>query len=156
MAGDSAGGNLTLALLMRLKREALPLPACAAALSPLADFNVPSSSFDFNARSDVMFSPQVAPMLRDAYAGSAPLIDPGISPLNGDWRGLPPLLLQASSAELLLCDSVRAAERARLAGVLVREHVWPGLPHVFQLFPFLREAREALDEIAAHLRQHIA
>lgn len=156
VAGDSAGGNLTLALLMRLKRDGLPLPACAAALSPLADFNVPSSSFEFNARLDVMFSPHVVPLLRDAYVGAAPLDDPGISPLNGDWAGLPPLLFQASSTELLLCDSVRAAERARMAGVAVRERIWPAMPHVFQLFRFLREARDALDDIAAHLRKYIA
>ena len=155
IAGDSAGGNLTLALLMRIKREGLPMPACAVALSPLADFHVPSSSFEFNAGSDVMFTPHAAPMLRDAYVGRAEVIDPGISPLNGDWTGLPPLLFQASGAELLLCDSIRAAERARMAGVRVTEQIWPGLPHVFQLFAFLREAREALDHIAAHLRQYI-
>lgn len=155
VAGDSAGGNLTLALLMRLAREGLPLPACAAALSPLTDFSALSSSLQFNAASDVMFSPEAAELLRDPYVRDTPLDDPGISPLFGRWQGLPPLLFQASAAEMLLCDTVRAAERARAAGVSVRERIWPGLPHVFQLFRILREARDALDDIGAHLRDHV-
>lgn len=154
VAGDSAGGNLTLALLMRLKAEGLPQPACAAVLSPLTDFSGLSSSFEFNAGSDVMFSRAAETLLKDPYVRDTPLTDPGISPLYGDWRGLPPLLFHASAAEMLLCDSVRAAERARMAGVTVRERIWPGLPHVFQLFRVLREAREALDDIGAHLALH--
>jgi monoterpene epsilon-lactone hydrolase len=155
VAGDSAGGNLTLALLMRLKREGLALPACAAMLSPLTDFCGLSSSIEFNAASDVMFSFAATRLLRDPYVGATPLADPGISPLYGDWAGLPPLLFHASASELLLCDTVRAAERARAAGVSVRERVWPGLPHVFQLFRMLAEARDALDDIGAHLRSHV-
>ena len=155
VAGDSAGGNLTLALLLRLKREGLPLPACAAALSPLTDFSPTSSSLAFNARSDVMFTAEASRLMGEPYVRDTPLTDPGVSPLYGDWAGLPPLLFQASAAEMLLCDSVRAAERARAAGVAVTEQIWPGLPHVFQLFRRLREAREALDGIGAHLRLHI-
>lgn len=155
VAGDSAGGNLTLALLMRLKREGLALPACAAVLSPLTDFCGLSSSIEFNARADVMFTFAATGLLRDPYVRDTPLTDPGISPLYGDWSGLPPLLFHASGSELLLCDTVRAAERARAAGVSVRERVWPGLPHVFHLFRMLAEARDALDDIGAHLRKYI-
>ncbi len=155
VAGDSAGGNLTLALLMRLKREELAQPACAAALSPLTDFCGLSSSIEFNARSDVMFTRAATRLMGDPYVRDTAPTDPGVSPLYGDWAGLPPLLFHASASELLLCDTVRAAERARAAGVSVRERVWPGLPHVFQLFPMLAEARDALDDIAAHLQAHV-
>jgi epsilon-lactone hydrolase len=156
IAGDSAGGNLTLATLMRLQREGVALPACAAVLSPLTDFSGLSTSLEFNERADVMFTLDAAALIRDPYVGAVPLDDPGVSPLYGQWRGLPPLLFHASASEMLLCDVVRAAERARAAGVSVRERVWPGLPHVFQMFRVLPEARAALDDIAAHLRSHVA
>lgn len=155
IAGDSAGGNLTLATLMRLAREGVPLPACAAVLSPVTDFSGLSSSLAFNEAADVMFTLAATTLIRDPYVGATPLDDPGVSPLFGSWSGLPPLLFHASSSEMLLCDTVRAAERARIAGVSVRERVWPGLPHVFQMFRVLPEAQAALDDIAAHLRSHI-
>lgn len=155
IAGDSAGGNLTLATLMRLQSEGVPLPSCAAALSPLTDFAGLSPSWDYNERSDVMFDRRVSSLVRQAYVGTTALDDAGISPLYGDWRGLPPLLLHASSSEMLLGDTLRAAERARAAGVQVTEHIWRGLPHVFQLFRLFPEAGQALNEIALHIRTHL-
>lgn len=155
IVGDSAGGNLSLALMMRLRTEGLTLPACAAALSPLTDFAGLSPSWTYNEHSDVMFNRTAADMVRHTYAGQTALDDAGLSPLYGNWHGLPPLLLHASSSEMLLGDTLRAAERARAAGVQVNEHIWPGLPHVFQLFRAFPEADLALEEIALHLRMHV-
>jgi acetyl esterase/lipase len=101
-----------------------------------------------------MFSELATRLLPDLYCPSAARDHPWLSPLFGDWRGLPPLLFHAGSTEMLLDDSVRAHDRARAAGVNARLRVWPGLPHVFQLFRWLPEARLALDDIAAFLREH--
>jgi len=156
VAGDSAGGSLTAVTLMRARDDALPLPEAAVLLSPSTDITMSGASHDYNERLDPMFSALATQLLPDLYCPSAERDHPWLSPLFGDWRGLPPLLFHAGSTEMLLDDSVRAHDRARAAGVSARLRVWPGLPHVFQLFGWLPEARLALDDIAAFLRQHRA
>ncbi len=154
VSGDSAGGSLTAVTLMRARDDGLPLPEAAVLLSPSTDITMSGASHDYNERLDPMFSALATRLLPDLYCPSDERDHPWLSPLFGDWRGLPPLLFHAGSTEMLLDDSVRAHDRARAAGVTARLRVWPGLPHVFQLFGWLPEARLALDDIAAFLREH--
>lgn len=149
VAGDSAGGNLTLALLMRLRDEGLPLPTCAALMSPVTDLTGGSPSVHGNEGSDVLFDRHALTLVLSTYLDGAPADDPAVSPLFGDWAGLPPLLFHVSGSEMLLDDSLRAAERARACGVDARVKVWPGMPHVFQLFGMLPQSKQSLDEIGA-------
>jgi epsilon-lactone hydrolase len=153
IAGDSAGGNLTLATLMRARDEGCPMPARAALLSPVTDLGGSGPSVHDNERSDVMFSGPALAMVQKIYLGGQSPDLPAASPLFGDWQGLPPLLFHASTTEMLRDDSRRAVERARAAGVEARLKEWPDLPHVFQMLALLPEARRAVDEIGAFLGQ---
>ena len=153
VAGDSAGGNLTLALLLRARDEGLPLPAGAVALSPVADFTFSGDSVQRNDGVDDMFSADLMPGLVPVYLPQAALrTHPHVSPLFGDFAGMPPLLLIVGSTELLLDDSVRVAQRCPGAQLLV----WDGMPHVFPGFDFLPEARAATLRIGRFMRECLA
>lgn len=152
VAGDSAGGNLTLALLLRARDEGLPLPAGAAALSPVADLTFSGDSVQRNDGIDDMFSADLVDALAPAYLAQADLCThPHVSPVFGDFAGMPPLLLIVGSTELLLDDSVRVAHRCPSAQLLV----WHGMPHVFAGFDFLPQAREATRRIGHFMRECI-
>lgn len=145
VAGDSAGGNLTLGLLQRIVHEGLPAPACAVALSPITDGPLSGESIRRNDGLDPMFTAAgfhalVPLVLPDAAQRAWPLA----SLLFGEMAGLPPLLLQVGSSELLLDDSIRFAQRCPGA----RLQVWHDMPHVFPLFEFLPQASAALADIA--------
>lgn len=148
LGGDSAGGNLTLVTLQGMKAQGLPLPACAFAISPAVDCTLSSRSFVANERSDAVFRLATLLALRGHYAGAERLLDPSVSPLFGDLAGLPPLLLQAGTREMLRDDAVRFAERARDAGVDVELELWHGMQHCFQLLQFLPESGRAIAVIA--------
>lgn len=153
VAGDSAGGNLTLALLLRLRDEGLPLPAGAVALSPVADFSFSGDSVQRNDGVDDMFSADRMDALVPIYLEEPGLRShPHVSPVFGDYAGMPPLLLVVGSTELLLDDSVRVAQRCTSAQLLV----WDGMPHVFPGFDFLPEAREATQRIGRFIRGCLA
>ena len=150
VAGDSAGGNLTLALLLRARDEALPLPAGAVALSPVADFTFSGDSVQRNDGNDDMFSAKKIDALAPIYLATPELrTHPHVSPVFGDYTGMPPLLLIVGSTELLLDDAVRVAQRCPSAQLLV----WHDMPHVFPGFAFLPEAREALQRIGHFTRK---
>ncbi|MGZ5237322.1 MAG: alpha/beta hydrolase fold domain-containing protein [Caldimonas sp.] len=150
VAGDSAGGNLTLALLLRLRDEGLPLPAGAVALSPVADLTFSGDSIQRNDGVDDMFSADMMDAMVPVYLAQRNLCtDPHVSPVFGDYAGMPPLLLIVGSSELLLDDSVRVAHRCPSAQLLV----WNGMPHVFPGFDFLPEAREATQRIGRFVRE---
>ena len=117
VAGDSAGGNLSLAMLHRLKAAGVALPRCAVLLSPVVDFTLSSPSLYSNAGRDPMFTFQKLAALRLMYAEPARFLDPTVSPLYGDFTGFPPLLFHAGEIEMLRDESMRAAERAYAAGV---------------------------------------
>lgn len=152
VAGDSAGGNLTLALLLRLRDEGVPLPACAVALSPVTDFTFSGDSVQRNDGVDDMFSADLmAPLVPVYLTDGALRTDPYVSPVFGDFTGLPPLLLIVGSTELLLDDSVRVAQRWPGAMLLV----WHGMPHVFAGFEVLPEAQAAIERIAGFVRDHL-
>lgn len=147
VAGDSAGGNLTLATLLALRDRRLPLPAGGIALSPTTDLTLASDSL--RTVSDPIISAKTMPVFRDLYLGKADPRNPLASPVFGDFRGIPPLLIQVGEHEMLRDDSVRMAKKARADGISVRLEVWPGMFHVFQSHePLLPEAREAIDHIA--------
>ena len=153
VAGDSAGGNLTLALLLRLRDEGLPLPAGAVALSPVTDLTFSGESVRRNDGVDDMFSADSMDALVAVYLEDRDLCsDPRVSPVFGDFTGLPPLLVIVGSTELLLDDSVRVAQRWPESTLLV----WDGMPHVFVGFDFLPEAREATQRIGRFVRDRLA
>jgi acetyl esterase/lipase len=155
--GDSAGGGLTLAALLKLRDDSLPLPAAAVALSPWTDLALTGASLKLNARSDPMLNVEHLPMLAQEYlAGADPRL-PYISPLYGDLAGLPPVLLQVGGDEILRDDAVRMHERLRDAGCQSELEVWPRMPHVWHAFaPVLPEARRAIASIGAFARRHLA
>jgi len=156
IAGDSAGGSLTAVTLMRARDAGLPLPDCAAMLSPSTDLTMSGASHVYNERLDPMFSARATELVPKLYCPGAERRHPWLSPLFGDWHGLPPLLFHAGSTEMLLDDSIRAHDRARAAGVDAQLKVWPGLPHVFQIFEWIPEATAGLREIADFLLRHRA
>lgn len=154
IAGDSAGGNLTLATLHRIKRAGEDMPACAVLLSPFTDFTLSSPSMVGNARRDPVFTPSFGLDIRGFYAQPEAFVNPDVSPLFGDFMGLPPLLFQVGSTEVLLDDSVRAAQRAHAAGVDVRLEIWDRLPHVWQAIGALPQAGEAAERIVDFIDRH--
>lgn len=156
LMGDSAGGNLALASLLKIRDDGLTLPAAVVALSPATDFTGASPSLVSRADVDPIINPKVFSALAPIYLG--PTIDPTspyVSPLYGDFTEMPPLLLQVGDAEVLLDDSRRLADHAAAQGCDVTLDVWPGMPHVFQGFaPFLSEASEAIARIGDFIRRH--
>jgi monoterpene epsilon-lactone hydrolase len=151
--GDSSGGGLALAALLRLRDEGLPLPAAAVVLSPWTDLAMSGNSIRLNAEADPMLNPDHAVVFAKWYlAGSDPR-HPYASPLYGDPAGLPPCLIQVGSDEVLRDDSVRMAERLRAAGCQVELQVWPRMQHVWQLYArILPEGRQAIEQIGAFLK----
>jgi acetyl esterase/lipase len=152
VAGDSAGGGLTLSLLLALRDAGDPLPAGAALLSPWTDLAMSGWTHLTHRKRDPMLSVEGALLAARHYLGGTSPTDPLASPLYGRFDGLPPLLIHVGGNEILLDDSLRLAERARAAGVSVEIKVWPDLPHVFQAARFLPEARASLALVAAFLK----
>jgi acetyl esterase/lipase len=151
IAGDSAGGNLTLATLLALRDRKRPLPAGGIPLSPATDFTLASESL--KTVHDPIISARTMPELRDRYLGKTDPRNPLASPVFGDYHGLPPLLFQIGEHEMLRDDGVRAAEKALADGVAVKYEVWPGMVHVFQIRG-LPESRAAVEQIADFMRTH--
>ncbi len=154
IAGDSAGGNLVLALLQRLRDERQPLPSCAVLLSPFLDFTLSGASALGNARHDPIFTLAFAIGIRGFYAPAELHGQAAVSPLFGSFAGLPPLLFQVGSTEMLLDDSVRAAAKASAAGVPVQLEIWKRLPHVFQMIAALPQALAAQRHIVSFVNRY--
>jgi len=152
ISGDSAGGGLALALLLSLRDRGQALPAAAVLFSPWTDLAVTGASVTANARREaVLWGPGLEVTGR-LYLGDADPKTPLASPLYANLAGLPPLLIHCGSREVLLDDSRRLAERARAAGVRVELRIWPVVPHVWQLMPFVPEAGESMGLAAAFLQ----
>jgi acetyl esterase/lipase len=152
-AGDSAGGGLLLATMLRLRDEGVPLPRAAAALSPWADLTLTGRSMRENAQADPMLDADKMPDLVRNYCAGADPRNPYISPIYGDPAGLPPTLIHAGSDEILRDDAVRMADRMRTAGCEVALELWEQMPHVCHLYArFVPEARRALAGIGEFLQ----
>ncbi len=154
IAGDSAGGGLAVAALLAIRDAKLPLPAAAACLSPWVDLEGSGESMKTKADADPMVaSGNLAGMANAYLAGKHPRT-PLASPLYADLRGLPPMLIQVGTAEVLLDDSRRLAERAREAGVEAIYEPWENMIHVWQIFvPMLDEAKQAVERIGGFIRE---
>jgi len=150
LAGDSAGGTLTLALLIHLRDHNKPMPAAAVCLSPAPDLTFSGESWILNAKKDLMLDARKERKAVEIYLRGADPRAPLASPYFGDLRGLPPLLIQIGSHELLLSDSTRLAEKAKAAGVDVTLEVWPGMQHEWQFAAkILPEGKRAISRIGA-------
>ena len=157
IAGDSAGGGLVLATLVNLRDKRLGLPACAAALSPWVDLEALGGSITARAAQDPMVLKDGLLWMASMYLNGADPRTPLAAPLHADLKGLPPILIQAGTAEVLLDDATRIAEKLHAAGVEVRLSIWPNMLHVFPLFaPILSEGRDGCLEIGSFIRSHIA
>jgi len=155
IAGDSAGGGLTLAALVALRDAGDPLPAAAVCLSPWADMEGLGESMTTKADLDPMIRRDNLLEGAKAYLGGADPRTPLAAPLYADLTGLPPLLIHVGSSETLLDDSTRLAERAKAAGVDVNLEVWDEMIHVFQFMAaMLPEGQQSIDRIGEFIREH--
>lgn len=153
VAGDSAGGGLTLALLLTLRDAGDPMPAGAVLLSPWTDLAGTGESMTSRKEIDPWIGAESIPMIGQLYAGQENVRNPLISPVYADLHGLPPLLIEVGDDEVLLDDSTRIVEHAQDAGVEVTLHVWEGMWHVFPSFAFLlEEGQQAMEEMGAFMR----
>lgn len=155
LAGGSAGGGLALSTLVRLRDTGHPFPAGAVFMSPWMDLALTGDSIQEKAQADPILAASDLDTYAGYYAGKVKRTEPLLSPLYADLRGLPPLLIQVGSEEILLDDAVRCAGKARAAGVDVTLEIWDGMFHVFQMFPFLSETRRALESIAAFVSRRL-
>ncbi len=158
IAGESAGGNLTLGLLQRIRHNGWPMPACAVSISPateLGRMHAPPSRA-LKMKSDPLLPMASLQRVDEMYAGDWDASDPELSPLYADVTGFPPIYLLASDSEVLLDDTVLLARRLREAGIETTLEVWPALPHAFPLFEMIfPEVRQARLEILQFIRLHL-
>ena len=152
IAGDSAGGNLTLATLMKLRDSGDPMPCAAACLSPSGDLTERDAAA--NATEDPLLPPKARKFYRESYVGKNDPYNPYISPLYGDCRGLPPLLIHAGEDEVLKDDAMRINERAGAAGIDVELEIYPRMWHVWQINLSLAQSIDSLNKIAAFFKYH--
>jgi len=157
VAGDSAGGGLTVATLVSIRDAKLPTPAAGVCLSPWVDMEGLGESMTTKASVDPMVQKQGLLGMAALYLGGQNPRSPLASPLYADLKGLPPLLIQVGEAETLLDDSNRIAERAKAAGVKVSLEVWPEMVHVWQMFAaMLPEGQRAIDGMGKFVREYTA
>jgi acetyl esterase/lipase len=154
VAGDSAGGSLTITMLMKLRDSGSSLPAAAACLSPVTDLT-PRDNMRQGFKAPLL-SPKAVRFYNQSYLGSHDAHSPLISPVFGDLRGLPPLLVHAGEDEILRDDAVRIADLAKSVGVDVRLEIYQRMWHVWQLHLALPQAIQSLDDIAHFLKAHLA
>jgi epsilon-lactone hydrolase len=156
IAGDSAGGGLTVATLLALREAGLPLPAAGVCISPWVDLTCSGASYASKAATDPIVKRAGVDEMARAYLGAADRRTPLASPLFADLRGLPPLLIHVGSEEVLLDDSVQLAERAKAAGVDTTLEVWDQMIHVWHWFlPLLDEAEQAVAAIGQFAGAHM-
>lgn len=154
LVGDSAGAGLALSLLSELLRETLPLPACTALISPWADLECKNNSHIENQEKDPMLSQETLKKTARYYTDKD-LSTPLVSPINCDFTGSPPLLIQTGGHEVLVDDSKILAKKLEAAGVTVQLEIWEGMFHVWHYFArYLPEGRQAIGHIADFIKAH--
>ncbi len=146
IAGDSAGGGLTIATLISLRDSRMPLPACAVCISPW--LNLAYTGGEDKNINDPFLNPKLLGIYSRYYVGQSDANNPLISPFFADTKGLPPILIQAGTNEILLVQIKQFYEKARQAGSQINLDCWPGLFHVFQIVPFIPETTRSLEKIA--------
>ena len=157
LMGDSAGGGLAAACALAIAARGLPRPAAVVGLSPFADCTLSGDSYRRNAATDPLWDLAAARVAVADYLAGAAADDPLASPVFGDYRDLPPLLVHASASEALADDAVLLAAAVHRSGGTVTCGLWPGLSHVWHaMAPGVPEAREAMAEVAAFLTSHLA
>lgn len=156
LAGDSAGGGLALALCMYLRDHEMPIPKCMVLMSPWTDLTASGVSYTDNYEKDPLFGNTKESMIYNGeYVADSDPEDPYISPMFGDFTGLPPMLFQAGSIEMLLSDTITSAQKAREAGCQVQETIYEGMFHVFQAGMMrMPESERAWKEVEAFLTFH--
>jgi epsilon-lactone hydrolase len=155
-AGESAGGGLAVATLLALREAGTPLPSGAFLMSPYVDLTLSGETLIEREAVDAVLTPAGLRARVPDYVGGADAADPNVSPIFGDLSGLPPLLIQVGSNEILLSDALRLAARAALSDVSVTLEVTAGVPHVFQGFAgLLDEAGAALDRASDFLKAQL-
>jgi acetyl esterase/lipase len=156
-AGDSAGGGLALSSLLKIRNEGLPPPAAGYLLSPWADMTCTVETMASKAEEDPALDQAGLQVAASQYLSGTPADDPLASPAHADLSGLPPLLVQVGSAEILLGDALAIAARAGCGGTHVQLEVWPEMVHVWQAFAFmLDEGQSAIDAAGRFLRRRLA
>jgi len=155
VAGDSAGGGLAVALLVATRDAGEALPAAAVLMSPTVDLTSSGASMTERADQDPISTPAMLHQFASDYLAGADPKTPLASPLFASLAGLPPLLIQVGTADLLLSDSERLAAAAAEAGVDVTLEIGEGLPHVYQLLLGTPEAAEATKQIGTFLRARV-
>ena len=156
-AGESAGGGLAIATLVSARDHGLPLPAAAFVMSPYADLTLAGTTMETKREVDVLMSREALQSRVTDYTAGQDAALGLISPIFADLSGLPPLIIQAGTHEVLLDDAVRLARQAATADVQVTLDITPRVPHVFQTFyPILDEAAAALDRAGQSLSAHLA
>lgn len=156
VAGDSAGGGLTAAMLLSLREAGDPLPAAIALLSPWLDLSGQGESMITRADRDPWFHAEGLQHVSRLYCSEGELINPLVSPVFADASGLPPALIQVGDDEILLSDSERFAENMRAGGGQVEVDIWPGMWHVWPMFiGFMPESRRAVEKIGEFIRTSI-
>ncbi len=153
VSGDSAGGNIALALAHRARRLGRPMPGKLVLFSPWADLACQGRSFDSNARRDAMFDAQGVRAMGEYLTRDCDPRDPEVSPINADFKGFPEMLLFAGSTEVFLDDARTVASRARAAGVKADLYVYRHMPHVFPMFAgVLPVAKGAFEHVERFVR----
>jgi epsilon-lactone hydrolase len=156
-AGESAGGGLAVATLVNARDHGLPLPAAAFVMSPYADLTLAGATMETKREVDPLLSREPLQSAVTAYTAGQDAALGLISPIFADLSGLPPLIIQAGTHEVLLDDAVRLAQQAATTDVEVTLDITPGVPHVFQAYyPILDEAAAALDRAGQLLSAHLA
>ena len=154
VGGDSAGGNLSVGLINRLRAAGEPLPACAWLASPWTDLTMSGASLITNDAIDPLIHKGYLKKLASADAGTADRRDPLISPLFSDLHGFPPVLIQVGAAETLLDDAVRFTRAAGAADVAVTLEIWPHMIHAWPMWNAqLAEGRRALERAGEFIRR---
>ena len=154
IAGDSAGGGLSVATVLALKEKSGSLPAAVVCLSPWADLALTGQSHTTKAKAEAILNKDVLHEWALCYTDESNLTNPLVSPIHGDFHGFPPLLIQVGSEEILLDDSILLAEKARSAGVDVTLKIWDGMWHVWQaLGDLIPENKKTFEEIGQFVQR---
>jgi acetyl esterase/lipase len=155
VGGESAGGNLATALLLKAREDGLPQPAGLYLLSPWLDMTTTGESYQKVGARDLIITREGIDMAAAAYLGGKPH-NSLTSPVRADLSGLPPTLIQVGAEEVLLSDSLTFANHAAMAGADVKLHVWPEMPHAWPLFHVLiRAGLAAVDEAGLWMRERL-